>query len=102
MYNCLQVRLDLAQANDAERFASNQAETQHAAELRRAAVTRAALVQPPNTNTPLCQQVALLWALQQGYLDDSPVELVPVRLLKKCFCTTDSVFENTVNTIWIP
>jgi F0F1-type ATP synthase alpha subunit len=71
------VRFELAQANDAQRFAAN-ARTDPLARkaLQRADVVTAALPQREGSVCPLEHQVIQLLAVQQGLLDNVPVENV--------------------------
>ena len=75
------VRLELAQAADAERFAARRDRDPAAARAaRRAAVIAAALPQPPRTTVRLEDQVVQLLALQRGFLDDVPPPQVAAKL----------------------
>ena len=73
-----QVRLDLAQAVDAQRFAAGAGAPDAVAlrTLQRAALLEAALAQPLRTTCSLQQQVVQLLAVQRGLLDNVPVEQV--------------------------
>ena len=67
------VRFELAQANDAQKFAANAAtDPMTRKALKRAAVVTAALPQPVGTICPLEHQVVQLMAVQQGLFDDIP------------------------------
>ncbi|KAI3426327.1 hypothetical protein D9Q98_008700 [Chlorella vulgaris] len=63
------VRLDLAQAADAARFAASADDPAAQKALLRAALVAAALAQPHRTVVPLEAQVVQLLALQRGFLD---------------------------------
>ena len=71
------VRFELAQANDAQRFAANAATDPMARKaLQRADAVTAALPQREGTVCPLEYQVIQLMAVQQGIVDKVPVEQV--------------------------
>jgi len=80
------VRLELAQAEDAKRYAADAPAkggvpgkaAQQA--QRRAAVVAAALPQPQRTTCPLEDQVVQLMALQEGVLDAVPLDQVSATL----------------------
>ncbi|GAB4817334.1 hypothetical protein N2152v2_004380 [Parachlorella kessleri] len=76
------VRLDLAQAVDAQRFAAGAGAPDAVAlrTLQRAALLEAALAQPLRSTCSLQQQVVQLLAVQRGLLDDLPVEQVHTHL----------------------
>jgi len=77
------VRFELAQANDAQKFAANAATdplTKQA--LKRAAIVTASLPQREGTVCPLEHQVIQLMAVQQGLLDTVPPENVSAFLEK--------------------
>lgn len=83
------MRLDLAQAVDAQRYAGaatgaggSDPVTQRT--LARAALLGAALAQPLRSTVPLEGQVAQLLAVQRGLLDHTPREQVCCRSV--CFC----------------
>ena len=73
------MRLELAQAADAQRFA-NRADPAVRHALRHAAVVAAALPQPPRTVCRLEDQVVHLLALRAGLLEELPLERVPHKL----------------------
>ena len=76
-----QVRFELAQAEDAKKFAADAgAGGAGQKALQRAAVIAAALPQPQRTVCPLEIQVVHLLALKTGLLDDVPVDQVYGRL----------------------
>ena len=69
------VRFELAQANDAQRFAANAGTDPMARKaLKRAEAVTAVLPQRPGTVCPLEHQVIQLLAVQQGILDNVPTE----------------------------
>lgn len=72
------VRFELAQANDAQRFAISNASTDPMARkaLKRAEAVTAALPQAEGTTCPLEHQVIQLLAVQQGLLDNVALEEV--------------------------
>ena len=71
------VRFELAQANDAQRFAANAATDPMARKaLQRADAVTAALPQREGTVCPLEYQVIQLMAVQQGLVDNAPIEQV--------------------------
>lgn len=77
------VRFELAQANDAQRFAANAASDPMARRaLRRADAVTAALPQREGTICPLEHQVIQLMAIQQGLVDNVPVDEVASTLDK--------------------
>ena len=77
------VRFELAQANDAQRFAANAASDPMARRaLRRANAVTAALPQREGTICPLEHQVIQLMAVQQGLVDNVPVDEVASTLDK--------------------
>lgn len=72
------VRFELAQANDAQRFAANAATDPMARKaLQRADAVTAALPQQEGTICPLEYQVIQLMAVQQGLVDNVSVDQVP-------------------------
>lgn len=77
-----QLRFDLAQANDAARFAADPSDPRIRAVQESAARIRAALAQAPGSPLPLGTQVVHLLALRAGLLDRLPVEAVQERLAK--------------------
>jgi F0F1-type ATP synthase alpha subunit len=71
------VRFELAQANDAQLFAANAGTDPMARKaLKRAEAVTAVLPQRPGTVCPLEHQVIQLLAVQQGILDNVPLEEV--------------------------
>lgn len=71
------VRFELAQANDAQRFAANAATDPMARKaLRRANAVTAALPQREGSICPLENQVIQLMAVQQGLVDNVPIDQV--------------------------
>ena len=71
------VRFELAQANDAQRFAANAATDPMARKaLKRAEAVTAVLPQRPGTVCPLEHQVIQLLAVQQGLMDNVPIDEV--------------------------
>ncbi len=75
------VRFELAQANDAQRFAANAATDPMARKaLQRADAVTAALPQQEGTICPLEYQIIQLMAVQQGLVDNVPVEQVSLIL----------------------
>ncbi len=63
------VRLELAQATDAQRFGGNAATEVMRRTLTRAARTAAALQYVPREATPYEEQVVMLYALQRGFVE---------------------------------
>lgn len=75
-----QVRLDLAQAVDAERYASDTDDPAAVKARIRANAVNAALPQPLRSFCPLSEQVVHLIALEKGLLDGVPVPKIQQRL----------------------
>lgn len=72
------LRLELSQYEEVARFARFGAEVDEATrrQIRRGERVRAALTQPPNAPIPLAEQIIILLAATEGYLDEVPREKV--------------------------